>query len=81
MRARLYGMSAEQLSELLAAHPCCEICGSSEFLNVDHCHVTGAVRGVLCQGCNSALGGFKEDPERIEAALEYLRRPRSNATE
>ena len=40
--------------------------------NVDHCHTTEAVRGILCNGCNTALGQFKEDPELLKAACRYL---------
>lgn len=39
---------------------------------VDHCHKTGAVRGLLCTQCNTALGLFKESPRRLESALRYL---------
>ncbi|MCC9307713.1 endonuclease VII domain-containing protein [Kitasatospora sp. RB6PN24] len=38
---------------------------------VDHDHVTGKVRGLLCQGCNVAIG-FLESPEWMEGAHGYL---------
>lgn len=40
---------------------------------LDHCHATGVNRGMLCNNCNRALGYFKDDPERMERAIVYLR--------
>lgn len=60
------------------ANNCCAIC-ACEFSEtnkprVDHDHVTGATRGVLCRNCNVALGLFKDDVTRVQAALDYLKR-------
>jgi len=41
---------------------------------VDHCHVTGVVRGILCSNCNLALGLMKEDPELIHKLAAYAER-------
>lgn len=38
---------------------------------VDHCHATGRVRGLMCQGCNVALG-FLEAPGWLASAKAYL---------
>lgn len=43
-------------------------------LAIDHLHGTDKVRGLLCSPCNTALGLFKDDPERLAAAIEYLKR-------
>jgi hypothetical protein len=42
-------------------------------LNVDHCHKTGKIRGLLCHLCNRGIGLFKERIDLIEKALHYLK--------
>lgn len=52
----------------------CEICGSHEKLCIDHDHKTGEVRGVLCQGCNQAIGCMGDCKIRLQKAIVYLQR-------
>jgi len=40
---------------------------------LDHCHETEAFRGWLCHKCNRALGGFDDDPEKLNNAIKYLK--------
>lgn len=56
----------------------CAICAEAlkpTRTDVDHDHVTKKVRGILCRLCNSMLGHFKDDPLRLELAIQYLTRP------
>ncbi len=54
----------------------CAICktdkpgGKGDF-HVDHNHVTGAIRGLLCHNCNTGIGSLGDDPMRIQAAAEH----------
>src|SRR5262245_32129606 len=52
----------------------CAICRKPSKLRlcVDHCHVTGMIRGLLCRKCNAGLGCLGEDQRALVAALAYL---------
>ncbi len=39
---------------------------------VDHDHETNKVRGLLCNSCNKALGLFKDNPNILNQAINYL---------
>lgn len=72
-----YGMTLEEYDSLLTKQGgvcaiCRKICKSRNHLSVDHCHETGANRGLLCIGCNTAIGLLREDPIIIDAALMYI---------
>lgn len=82
-RLRKYGISIEIFNQMLAAQSNrCSICKvhtdelpkTYNTLVVDHCHQTGKVRSLLCSPCNTALGLFREEPESLTAAIEYLKR-------
>ena len=45
-------------------------------MHADHCHATGVIRGFLCRACNVGLGHFKDDPELMRRAAEYIERYR-----
>ena len=40
--------------------------------HTDHDHITGKVRGVLCQSCNVLLGLAKDDPARLRLLANYV---------
>jgi hypothetical protein len=39
---------------------------------IDHCHLRNFIRGMLCKSCNSALGLFKDNPNVLRKAVDYL---------
>jgi len=71
-----YGLTAADYDALFEKqNRVCAICKeppSRYRLHVDHCHITGRVRGLLCVSCNTALGLLKDSPERCQIAAEYL---------
>lgn len=73
-----YGISVEEREKMLIAqNGSCKICNKSEKefaknLAIDHCHITGRVRGLLCVNCNSGLGKFMDDINLLNEAIKYL---------
>ena len=52
----------------------CAVCGRGDRrLCIDHNHVTGVVRGLLCFGCNTSIGLLNDSPDLLQAAIDYLR--------
>lgn len=76
-----YGMTESDYDRMVVEQSGrCLICGQPPDattqhgrLYIDHCHASGKVRGLLCHGCNVALGHMRDMPERLEAAAAYLR--------
>ena len=76
---RRFGLTPESFIELSAAQgDVCAICGTvnanGRRLSIDHNHMTGAIRALLCHPCNVTLGLMKDDPARLRAAADYLDR-------
>jgi hypothetical protein len=73
---RTFGISTDDYDRLLAAQGGgCAICGKRPgniSLHVDHDHETGAIRGLLCVGCNNALGQFRDSTELLARASDYV---------
>jgi hypothetical protein len=65
-------ISDEALKDLKATTHECVICGDGTTLVIDHDHVTGKIRGMLCNHCNRGLGHFRDDPTLLEFAAQYL---------
>lgn len=68
-----YGLNPEQAA-IVREPAACEVCGSIKKLSIDHDHVTGQVRGLLCHNCNIALGLVDDDVPRMLSLAEYILR-------
>ena len=75
-RRHLYGSDG---SELMASQDgVCAICSTDLSalqpgrIHLDHCHVSGKVRGWLCVKCNTGLGMYQDNPARLRLAADYL---------
>lgn len=72
-----YGLKFEKFQDMWTQQRAkCRLC-EKEFSRkrrpvVDHCHITGKVRGLLCKHCNSALGFLRDNPITATRAAEYL---------
>jgi hypothetical protein len=73
---------ADYLNKLEQQGYVCAVCQKEETLtdragdvrrlSVDHNHVTGKVRGLLCGRCNLALGNIQDSIPTLKAAITYL---------
>jgi hypothetical protein len=61
----------------------CRICSKEVFFdktagseantaNIDHCHDSGKVRGILCWPCNTGIGKLQDNPELLRLAAKYI---------
>lgn len=74
-RFKEYGITEQTYKQLLnKQNSRCAICkvvlGGLTY--IDHSHSTGVVRGILCSSCNIGLGHFKDSPELLTEAKNYL---------
>ena len=71
---RRYGITAHEADAMLEKQcGVCAICKTAPAVHVDHDHSTGAVRALLCFNCNGGLGQFRDDPNVLRAAADYVR--------
>lgn len=64
-----YGITKEQYEAMIKK---CYICHKVENLVIDHNHISGRVRGILCSSCNKGLGFFKDNPTSLYRAGDYI---------
>src|SRR3990167_9403318 len=76
---RTFGIGLAEYYEILKKQGNgCAICGTKKpskgriMLSVDHDHVSGRIRGVLCSQCNAALGLFRDRILFLQRAIKYL---------
>lgn len=79
---RNYNITLEDYNRMLEEQGnVCKIClqpeqmlhkGNPKRLCVDHDHITGRVRGLLCQRCNTTLGRYEDNPELMKNLISYL---------
>lgn len=74
-----YGITIDEYNAMLMKqNNQCAICGKTPEENgrglaVDHDHVTGKIRALLCLSCNNGLGQFNDDVELLQSAITYLK--------
>lgn len=72
---RRYGITGAQYDQLVADQGgVCALCRQRAPQHVDHDHLTGRVRGVLCSCCNQGLGNFRDDAATLRQAADYVER-------
>jgi putative sterol carrier protein len=74
---RKYGITIEERNSILIKQGGCACCeaakpGSKYGWQMDHDHVTGIIRGILCHHCNVALGQVKDSIEHLKKLIIYL---------
>ena len=93
VKRRHGGITKAELDDMLAAQEgACAICGSTDpgskrrNFSIDHDHkccpkdksCVKCRRGLLCGVCNSSLGGFRDDPELLRKAADYIEKWNAN---
>jgi hypothetical protein len=77
-KKRNFGISECDYNKMLQKqNNCCSICNVNKAdikrdFAIDHCHITGEIRGLLCANCNTGIGMLKDDINILIKAIEYL---------
>lgn len=69
-----YGLTPESLDVLrhIQADTCAICRAPLDVVRVDHDHVSGRARGLLCHACNIGLGWFRDRPDLLREAANYI---------
>lgn len=72
--ARKFGLTTEEFSTMIVQqNNKCKTCESEmKQPQVDHNHITGKVRGLLCKPCNMSLGLIKENSKTLHNMISYI---------
>lgn len=76
-----YGLTPADYQRMLESqNGSCKICGRGptgngvgKILEVDHCHRTGTIRGLLCRRCNTGISWLEKDPQLLAKMVTYLK--------
>ena len=72
-----YQITRAQYDQLFAI-PKCATYGDTKHLVIDHNHLTGKIRGILCNTCNLTIGRVKEEIRILENMITYLEKEGSS---
>lgn len=74
MKLKYREISELRSQQLDQQHHCCALCGHTvtDDAVLDHCHATGAIRGVLHRGCNALLGKIENNMARNRVDMGRL---------
>ncbi len=75
---RVYGISLDDYNKMVGEqNGLCYVCHNppkgNKKLAVDHCHITGHARRLLCSNCNTALGLMREDIDIMSRLIDYVK--------
>jgi len=69
-----YGLTKDEFDGMIVEqNSLCKICSCHlDTPQIDHCHTTGKVRGLLCRNCNTSLGLLKENTNTLHSMIQYI---------
>ena len=72
-----YGLTEQDVGTLFTLQQglcaiCCRPLAPRHGTQIDHCHTTGKVRGLLCNHCNRLLGCAFDNIDILQNAIKYL---------